>query len=105
MVTVTGHAADAVAPEGCDYRGVELADDAAVGAFAEELGGLEVDVLVNNAGTNRIAPFAEIDPDDFDRIQRVNVRAPFLLCRAVVSGMRTRGWGRIVNVASVFGSI
>jgi NAD(P)-dependent dehydrogenase (short-subunit alcohol dehydrogenase family) len=104
-VTVTGRATDGSAPQGCEYRGIDLADADATSAFAEELGRLDVDVLVNNAGTNRIAPFAEIEPDDFDRIQRVNVRAPFLLCRAVVSGMRKRGWGRIVNVASVFGSI
>ena len=104
-VTVTGRAADGAAPEGCAYRRVDLADGEETRVFADELSTLDVDVLVNNAGTNRIAPFGEIDPGDFDVIQRVNVRAPFLLCRAVVNGMRARGWGRIVNIASVFGSI
>lgn len=104
-VMITGRAASGRAPEGYEYRGVDFADTDAAGAFAEELRGRVVDVLVNNAGINQIAPFAEIDPNDFDRLQRVNVRAPFLFCRAVIAGMRSRGWGRIVNVGSVFGAI
>ena len=63
------------------------------------------DVLVNNAGINKIAPFCEIDPADFKRIHQVNVFAPFRLCQAVVPAMRRRGWGRIVNVSSIWGKI
>jgi NAD(P)-dependent dehydrogenase (short-subunit alcohol dehydrogenase family) len=104
-VTATGTAHDGTAPEGCEYAAVDFSDAAATEEFAAALSGQEVDVLVNNAGINKIAPFAEIDPDDFDRIQQVNVRAPFLLTRAVVAGMCERGWGRVVNVTSVFGVV
>jgi len=49
-------------------------------------------ILVNNAGINKVSAFAGIAADDFDRIQRVNLRAPFLLCRALLPGMAKRGW-------------
>jgi len=101
-ILVTGKHAAAEGLDGLEYRGVDLADSAALEAFAEEAREWAPDVLVNNAGINKISPFAEIAPDDFDRIQAVNVRAPLLLCRAVVPGMRERGWGRIVNIASIW---
>jgi 3-oxoacyl-[acyl-carrier protein] reductase len=105
QLTVTGTRPDGAAPAGCDYRAVDFADRDAAAAFATEVGGWELDILVNNAGINRIAPFAEIDLSDFDEVQEVNVRGPMLLCRAVVDGMRGRGWGRIVNLSSVFGKL
>jgi 3-oxoacyl-[acyl-carrier protein] reductase len=101
-VTVTGTAPEATAPAGCAYRGVDFSDARATEAFAGEIAAEGIDVLVNNAGTNAIAPFESIPLDDFDRIHRVNVRAPFLLSRAVVPAMRKKRWGRIVNIASVF---
>src|SRR4051812_24679642 len=55
-----------------------------IDACAARLAAEHVDVLVNNAGINRIAPFADIDPDDFLAIQQVNVFAPFRLSQAVV---------------------
>ncbi len=63
------------------------------------------DVLINNAGINRIAPFAEIHPDDFLAIQQVNVFTPFRLCQAAIPAMVRQGWGRIVNVSSIWGKI
>lgn len=104
-VTVTGTRPDGECPEGCAYRTCDFADAAETEAFAAEIGAWELDVLVNNAGINKIASFEQIDPADFDLIQQVNLRAPFLLCRAVVPGMRKHGWGRIVNVSSIFGTI
>lgn len=101
----TGRSPDGTAPDGCAYRAVDLADPAATEAFAEAARAMDIDILVNNAGINTISPFAEIDPNDFAAIQQVNVTAPFLLCRAVVAGMAERGWGRIVNVSSIFGTV
>jgi len=104
-VIVTGSRAAATAPEGCEYHGLDFANREAVDAFAATLVERPIDILVNNAGTNRIAPFAEIQAADFDRIHDVNLRAAFILCRAVLPGMRRRRWGRIVNVSSIFGVI
>lgn len=74
-------------------------------AVADELHGLprEVDVLVNNAGMQHIAPVHEFDPDIFVRMQQVMVTAPFLLARRCLPHMYRRGWGRVVNVSSVHG--
>jgi 3-oxoacyl-[acyl-carrier protein] reductase len=86
-------------------RAVDFADVAATRAFADALAREDFDILVNNAGINKIGPFETLDPDDFARIQQVNVTAPFLLMRALVPGMRRQGWGRIVNVTSIFGVV
>ena len=65
----------------------------------------KIDILINNAGFNINKSFSEIDLNVFKEIQQVNLLAPFLLCQAAVFGMVDRGWGRIVNISSVFGKI
>jgi 3-oxoacyl-[acyl-carrier protein] reductase len=102
QVLITGSRPLSDVVDSFEYRGVDFADSSALEAFAEEAADWAPDVLVNNAGINRLSPFAEIEPDDFDRIQAVNMRAPMMLCRAVLPRMRERGWGRIVNIASIW---
>jgi NAD(P)-dependent dehydrogenase (short-subunit alcohol dehydrogenase family) len=70
-------------------------------ALAARLGA--VDVLVNNAGIAEAAPLVKADLAHWERHLRVNVTGPFLLTRAVLPGMLERGWGRIINVASLAG--
>ncbi|MDP6774223.1 MAG: SDR family oxidoreductase, partial [Rhodospirillales bacterium] len=101
----TGSKPEGTAPAGCDYRAVDFTDAGATQAFADEAAGLGIEILVNNAGTTKLSDFTEIAPDDFTRIQQVNVTAPFMLSRAVVPGMKERGWGRIVQIASIFGIV
>jgi 2-dehydro-3-deoxy-L-rhamnonate dehydrogenase (NAD+) len=63
-----------------------------------------IDILVNNAGiTGGNAPTWELKPDVWRRVVDVNLVGPFLACRAVVPRMLERGYGRIVNIASVAG--
>lgn len=62
---------------------------------------IEVDVLVNNAGTAEHGAFASLDPDELDAMVAVNVRALTALTRLLLPGMLARGSGRILNVASV----
>lgn len=73
-------------------------DSAFDGSFAGRL-----DVLINNAGRFAFGAIAETSDDDFDRMFAINVRAPFQLAREAVRRMSATGWGRIVNVGSVFG--
>ena len=82
---------------------IDLSDRTAVDTLAEELRAEGVDILINNAGINKIAPFAQIDPAEFRRVQDVNVYAPFRFCQAVIPGMLEKGWGRIVNISSIWG--
>ena len=62
-----------------------------------------IDVLVNNAGIAESAPLARTEIDLWERHLRTNVTGPFLLSRLVVPGMLQRGWGRVINIASVAG--
>ncbi|MYA59505.1 MAG: SDR family NAD(P)-dependent oxidoreductase [Chloroflexi bacterium] len=64
-----------------------------------------VDILVNCAGSGRYGPLAEHSAKDIDRLLDVNVRAPIALTKAVLPGMRQRGRGRVVNVASIAGRL
>ena len=72
---------------------------------AEYVAQVEPDILINNAGINKISPFVEIDPDDFMEIQQVNVFAPLQLCQAAIPAMKRKAWGRIVNISSIWGKI
>jgi len=58
------------------------------------------DILVNNAGFGRLERFEDITLDSWRELMATNLEGPFLTSRALVGGMRARGWGRIVNVAS-----
>jgi NAD(P)-dependent dehydrogenase (short-subunit alcohol dehydrogenase family) len=84
---------------------VDLADADAVLAAAEhaisELG--RVDVLVNSAATDVPGLTANLSVYDWDRVLAANLRAPFLLSKAVFPHMRTAGRGTIVNISSVAG--
>lgn len=63
-----------------------------------------IDVLVNNAGIGgKAAPLEEQTDDDWDRMLAINLKSIYLCCQAVVPGMKARGYGRIVNVASIAG--
>ena len=64
-----------------------------------------VDILVNNAGVRIRKPFGQFSADDFDQLMAVNLRAPMLAAQAASAHMRTRGSGRIINVASQLGTV
>jgi 3-oxoacyl-[acyl-carrier protein] reductase len=87
----------------CDVTDREQVD-AAVARTVEELG--SVDILVNNAGTlDHVAQIADQSPELWERDLQVNLTGAFNCSRAVWPHMRERGWGRIINMASVAGTL
>jgi NAD(P)-dependent dehydrogenase (short-subunit alcohol dehydrogenase family) len=96
-VRATGARALAVTLDVTDAASVA----AAVARTAGDLGG--VDVLVNNAGIAESAPLARTDVDFWERHLSVNATGPYLMTRATLPGMLARGWGRVINVASLAG--
>jgi NAD(P)-dependent dehydrogenase (short-subunit alcohol dehydrogenase family) len=97
--------------EGTDSKGgwidADLAHRGAVDALAREAVARfgKVDILVNNAGINLIAPIDRLPDADWDRVLEINLSAPMALSRALAGPMAARGWGRIVNISSVFGAV
>ena len=77
---------------------VDLSDLDAVDALD-----LDVDVLVNNAGLQHVAPLQEFPVDRFSYILRLMLEAPFRLVRGALPHMYEQGWGRIVNISSIHG--
>ncbi|GAA2209846.1 3-hydroxybutyrate dehydrogenase [Nonomuraea monospora] len=77
----------------------DLSDPGFVAALPDE----PVDIVVNNAGFQHVAPIEEFPPEVFATMLRVMVEAPFLIARRVLPGMYARGWGRFVNISSVHG--
>jgi NAD(P)-dependent dehydrogenase (short-subunit alcohol dehydrogenase family) len=97
-------ASEAIRGAGGDVRPHELdlrSADAIVSTFA----GIEadegrIDILVNNAGVIFFRPIDEVTVEDWDWMHDINLRAPFLCCRAVATGMKSRRAGSIINVSS-----
>jgi NAD(P)-dependent dehydrogenase (short-subunit alcohol dehydrogenase family) len=94
-------AARALEEEGIDARphAADLGDAAALAALAEDAG--PIDILVNAAGMNLRQPFGSVTAEAFDLHMAIHLRAPFLLTQALAPGMKARGWGRVINVASL----
>ncbi|MBY0280006.1 SDR family oxidoreductase [Candidatus Binatia bacterium] len=64
-----------------------------------------LDVLVNNAGWDKVEPFVESTVETWDRLIAINLKGPLLCTRAVLDGMIARGRGRIVSIASDAGRV
>ncbi|MEE4492058.1 3-hydroxybutyrate dehydrogenase [Streptomyces sp. BE230] len=99
VVDRSGEAAKSLAEEiGGTAWVVDLSDPAVVDTLPAD-----VDVVVNNAGLQHVAPVHEFPPERFALIQRVMVETPFRILRRTLPGMYERGWGRVVNISSVHG--
>lgn len=84
------HVCDLAVPESIEIM---------LAALEKEWGG--VDILVNNAGVAEAAPYRKFDLSQWERAMAVNVRAPACLAAALVPGMSSRAFGRVINMGSV----
>lgn len=82
----------------------DTSDPAAVADLAHELEAEDVSILVNNAGIGGpTAPLLEVEPHEWDEVFAINVRGVYLMCKAFIPHMVSRGSGDVINVASVTG--
>jgi NAD(P)-dependent dehydrogenase (short-subunit alcohol dehydrogenase family) len=80
---------------------LDLAEPASISGFVAALAE-SVDILVNDAGVNPLARLSETDDDLLESTIQVNLFSALRLCRALVPQMAARGWGRVVNLSSVW---
>src|SRR5216683_3992239 len=87
------------------HHGADLADPGQIAVLVEtaQQSFGAVDILINNAVVRYFAPLETFKPEDWDRALAVNLSAAFHTSRLVLPGMRERNFGRIVNIASIYG--
>ncbi len=98
-VVAKGGKAIAVKMDITDSREVKLAVREVENKFGK------VDILVNNAGWDKMAIFTDLPEELWDRIIAINLRGPITVTRAVLDGMISRNYGKIVNIASDAGRV
>ena len=89
------------------YHNADMSKPAEIEAMmrfaADKFGG--VDILVNNAGIQHVATVDEFPPEKWDAIIAINLTSAFHTTRLALPGMKQKGWGRIINLASVHGLV
>ncbi len=97
--TLRGAGMEVLAPSRAD---LDLLDPASIDRFIKDHRGAGVSVLVNNAGINPIEALGEISAENWARTIQVNLTAPFRLIQGFAPGMAEGGWGRVVNISSIW---
>lgn len=110
ILTATGkglsETADKMKADGLDVArtmAADLASHDGIQKLSDAVRNIEepIDILVNCAGVNLRQTFAEITPKTWDTQMQMHLAAPFFLTQALAPGMKQRGWGRIINIASL----
>ena len=81
---------------------LDLSDTSSIERYLAENRELPVDILINNAGINTLNLIGDIQAGDWQAMLQTNLNAALRLTQAFAPGMRSRGWGRILNVSSIF---
>ncbi|MFO0998058.1 MAG: SDR family NAD(P)-dependent oxidoreductase [Alphaproteobacteria bacterium] len=101
----TGTKPSGALPPGCRYEPLVLDDPRSVDRFCETIARMAPHILVNNAGVSNPQAYEAIEDREFRRVQEINLMAPMRLCQAAIPGMKRHGWGRIVNLTSIWGAM
>lgn len=89
-------------PHSCD-----VSDSASIAQLVEDVTDKfgRIDILVNNAGVAVTKPAVDLTESDWDKVLNTNLKGPFFLSQAVAKKMIERGYGRVINIASMFGLV
>jgi 3-oxoacyl-[acyl-carrier protein] reductase len=82
-----------------DFSNIESTNN-----FIDHIKTIDIDILINNAGICINDHIGDISYEDFDKVQKVNLYAPFMVTQAVCENMKKKGYGRIVNISSIKGT-
>jgi 3-hydroxybutyrate dehydrogenase len=80
---------------------LDVTSEEQIQSFVSGLGEARIDVLVNNAGLQHVARVEEFSTEKWDLLMSVLLRGTFLISRAVLPGMRARGFGRVIHIGSI----
>lgn len=81
---------------------MDLGDQGSIDLWLASAGQLQVDILINNAGINVLNPITALDPKSWEAMLQTNLTAAMRLIQAFAPGMQARGWGRILNISTIF---
>lgn len=89
------------------YHGADMTRPEEIGALfkAAQAQFGAVDVVINNAGIQHVAPIEDFPPEKWDAIIAINLSSAFHLTRHAIPGMKARGWGRVINLSSAHGLV
>lgn len=87
------------------HEQLDLSEPSSIDDFVGKNKDMPIDIIVNCAAINPIAYIEDIEDIDFDKTMQVNIKAPLKLIQGFVGGMKSRGYGRIVNISSIWGVV
>ncbi len=88
-----------------EFIEVDFTDKNSCSRFYDKISKMDIDICINNAGINIVKPFDDFTDEDYEKLMSVNVKAPFKINQIVARKMRDKGYGRIVNVSSIYGVV
>ena len=89
-----------------NYKSLDFSSHSSTSSFLKKLeDGPPIDILINNAGINKIDDISNINSKDWDKVNEINLRGPFILTKEIVKKMKLLKQGHIINIASIFGVV
>ena len=96
-VLITGTKPDYISKKSFKYFCVDFSENISLQKFLNSIDNFQIDILINNAGINKIGPVSELKVDDFEKVQKVNVTAPFSISHSWQNSLAKYKWSSDVN--------
>ena len=88
-----------------NFYSVDFSSDISVKSFLKQIENIDFDILINNAGINKIDFLSDLQREDFEKILKVNTQTPLFLMKHICGKMKKKKYGRVVNISSIYGNI